>query len=93
MTELCQLEGCARKWQLAYFGLKVDYYGHIFKISTSNLFCPSFTLEVNRTQNDYFSPRKKQKMAIFAFFYSVRHFGYYQYFSMISFASVRGLNS
>ena len=33
-------EGCAPKWQLAYFGPKDGYFGHFFKISTSNLFCP-----------------------------------------------------
>ena len=31
MTEFCQLEGRVLKWQLAYFGLKVGYFGHIFK--------------------------------------------------------------
>ena len=32
MNELCQLEGRALKvkWQLAYFGLKIGYFGHIF---------------------------------------------------------------
>ena len=31
MTKLCQLEGRALKWQLAYFGPNVGYFGHIFK--------------------------------------------------------------
>ena len=31
MTKLCQLEGRMLKWQLAYFGPKVGYFGHIFK--------------------------------------------------------------
>ena len=30
MTDLCQLEGRTLKWQLAYFGPKVGYFGHIF---------------------------------------------------------------
>ena len=30
MMELCQLEGRVQKWQLAYFGPKVGYFGHIF---------------------------------------------------------------
>ena len=29
MTDLCQLEGRTLKWQLAYFGTKVGYFGHI----------------------------------------------------------------
>ena len=57
MTELCQLEGRAKKWQLAYFGPKVDYFGHIFKDI-------DFKFEHNQTQDDYFSPRKTTKMAI-----------------------------
>ena len=35
MIDLCQLEDRTLKWQLAYFGPKVGYFGHIFKISTS----------------------------------------------------------
>ena len=36
MTELCQLEGRTLKLQLAYFGPRVGYFGHIFlKISAS----------------------------------------------------------
>ena len=31
MTDSCQLEGRTLKWQLAYFGPKVGYFGHIFK--------------------------------------------------------------
>ena len=31
MTDLCQLEGRTLKWQLAYFGPKVGYFGHIFQ--------------------------------------------------------------
>ena len=46
MTELCQLEGHARKWQLAYFWLKLAILAIFFKISTSNLFCPVFTLRL-----------------------------------------------
>ena len=30
ITDLCQLEGRTLKWQLAYFGPKVGYFGHIF---------------------------------------------------------------
>ena len=30
MAELCQLEGRAAKWQLAYFGPNDGYLGHIF---------------------------------------------------------------
>ena len=33
MTKLCQLDDCALKWQLAYFGPKVGYFGHIFSAS------------------------------------------------------------
>ena len=68
MTELCQLEGFALKWQLASFGAKVGYFGHLFlrsKISTSNLLPEIYIkidrknkLEVNRTQNDNFSFQK-----------------------------------
>ena len=31
MTDSCQLEGRTLKWQLAYFGPKVGYFGHIFQ--------------------------------------------------------------
>ena len=34
-----------RTLKLAYFWPKIDYFGHLFKISTSNLFC-SFTLRL-----------------------------------------------
>ena len=57
-------------------------------------------LEVNWTQNEYFNRRKPQKWIYLnsRFFQSVRHskacnFGYNQYFAMIRFAAVRGLNS
>ena len=30
MTELCKLEGRVLKWQLAYFGPKVGYFGSIY---------------------------------------------------------------
>ena len=30
MAELCQLEGLTLKWQLAYFGPKVEHFGQNF---------------------------------------------------------------
>ena len=46
MTELCPLESRTPKWLLAYFGPNVFYLATFFEISTSNLFCPPFTLEL-----------------------------------------------
>ena len=37
MTELCQLEGHALKWQLAYIGPKVGYFGHSGVVSVEVL--------------------------------------------------------
>ena len=58
MTELCQLEGRALKWHLAYFGPKVGYFGHIFRDFDLKFVLPIIyikidrqtELEVNRTQ-------------------------------------------
>ena len=108
MTELCQLEGCMLKQQLAYFGLKLAILTTFFKISTYNLFCPSFTLRFIGDPNKksiglkitILAPKKTTKWPYLnsRYFQSVRHSkscnsGYNQYFSMILFAAVKRLNS
>ena len=34
MTKLCPFKGVAPRWQVAHFGPKISYFGHIFEIST-----------------------------------------------------------
>ena len=34
MTKLCQFKGVVPRWQVAHFGPKISYFGHIFEIST-----------------------------------------------------------
>ena len=87
MTDLCQLEGRVRKWQLAYFGPKVGYFCHIFKDIDFKFVLPIIyikidsqtKLKVNQTQYDYLNHEKKPtKMSIsqFAFFPKSSNFGY-----------------
>ena len=50
MTELCKLEGSTLKWQLAYVGPKIGYFG-TFMILTSNLVCPIYTVRLIGKRN------------------------------------------
>ena len=69
MTELGQLEGRTLKWQLAYFGPKVVYFGQIFQdidfkfvlLVTYIKIDKQIILGVIRTQNDYLSLKKPHK--------------------------------
>ena len=75
MTELCQLMFRLKSGIWPILGLELAFLATFFKISTSNLFSPSFKLEVNRTRNYNLSLQKATQMAIsqFGFFQSVRH--------------------
>ena len=69
MTELRPLEGVAPKWQLAYFGPRIGYYGHIFWDMDFKFVLPIIyinidiqtKLEVNWTWIGHFSPQKPPK--------------------------------
>ena len=78
MAELCQIQSWGKSSVLAYFGLKIGYFGHFVEIRTSNLICPSFTLIVRDRPNQksigpnltIMSSKKRRNGHI-----SKRHFG------------------
>ena len=51
MAELFPLEGRAHKWQLAYIGSKVGYFGHFFKDINFKFVLPIIYININGKNN------------------------------------------
>ena len=96
MTELCPCSG-SKVGSGLFWALSWQFWPHFLKISTSNMFCPVFTLKLIGKPNyksiglkmTMLAPEKPYKWS----YLNSCNFGYYQYFAMIIFAAVRRLNS
>ena len=64
MTELCQLEGRARKWQLAYFRPKVVSFGQIFAKNWAKNFLEAQIKNLSPLVSQEFSPLTATKTII-----------------------------